>query len=75
MTITRGERINLLDILVNPGFDPRKKVEQIIDEHPKATQEEIYKLGSLDRKFVSAAVTEAVTTGMLAIKAAELKAA
>jgi hypothetical protein len=75
MTTTNGERINLLDILLNPGFDPRKKVEQIMDEHPKATQEEIYKLAFLDRKFVSAAVTEAVTNAMLAIKDAELKAA
>jgi hypothetical protein len=46
-------------------------VSDCAGEHPNATQEEIYKLAFIDRKFVSSVVTTAVTNALLEISGAQ----
>jgi hypothetical protein len=63
----RAERINVLDVWVAPSIrDSVAEVERIMDAHPRASQEEIYRLAMFD-SVMQSAIIRIVTDAMIKI--------
>jgi hypothetical protein len=66
----RAARVVPVELFINAAGTPkniRRRVEKIMDAHPKATQGEIYELAFQDRELVGAILTMAISNALMEI--------